>query len=127
MATYRRDYLPRLAGTPGPWLLPSDTGVRRSTLSLAVAIGGFIARETGLQMNVHLFRHLAVKLLLQAHPDDIETARRLLGHRSSATTTRAYADFKTSAAFKRYDAIVYRLRTEPPGEKKRQHSQGRTQ
>lgn len=62
-------------------------------------------------MNVHLFRHFAVKLVLDADPGDIETARRLLGHTSSATTSKAYAEFKTIAAFRRYDAVISAHRT----------------
>lgn len=107
---YRDLYRPRLAENPDASLFPNDAGVRRSTTAMSVAIKNFIKDETGLDMNVHLFRHLAVKLLLDAYPDDIETARRLLGHKSSATTTKAYAEFKTVAAFRRYDGVVARLR-----------------
>ncbi len=61
-------------------------------------------------MNVHLFRHLAAKFYLEAHPDDVETVRRLLGHGNEATTRRHYAEIKTAAAFRRYDSVIARLR-----------------
>ena len=61
-------------------------------------------------MNVHLFRHVAAKLHLDAHPEDIETARRVLGHRSMTTTLKAYAETKTAAAFRRYDGMIATLR-----------------
>lgn len=113
---YRQEYRPRLADEPGGYLFPNDVGARRHTTAMSVAIKNFIKEETGLIMNVHLCRHLAVKLLLDAYPDDIETARRLLGHASSATTSKAYAEFKTIAAFKRYDGVVARLRGAPRGD-----------
>ncbi len=110
LAAYLRDYRPRLAAAPGPWLFPNPDGERRHTAAFSTAISQFILRETGLRMNVHLFRHLAVKLYLAAHPDDIETARLLLGHSSSATTTKAYAEGNNATAFKRYDAMLAGLR-----------------
>ena len=67
-------------------------------------------RETGIRMNLHLFRHTAVKLHLEAHPEDIETARRLLGHKSVTTTLRSYAETRTAAAFRRYDEVIRRVR-----------------
>lgn len=103
---YRREFLPQLAASPTPWLFPSPRGTVRHPIAFSVQIGRFIKRETGLIMNAHLFRHLAVKLVLDANPGEIETARRILGHRSSATTTRNYAELRTAAAFKRYDAII---------------------
>ncbi len=93
-----------------PWLFPNAAGKRRSTVSLARSACRFVLRETGIQMNVHLFRHLAVKLHLEAHPEDIETARRLLGHKSVTTTLRSYAETRTAAAFRRYDAVISRWR-----------------
>jgi integrase len=110
LARYREVYLPRLADQSGPYLFPNDAGLRRHTTAMSVAIKSFISDEIGLTMNVHLCRHLAVKLLLDVYPDDIETARRLLGHRSSATTSKAYAEHKTITAFRRLDGIVARHR-----------------
>ena len=61
-------------------------------------------------MNVHMFRHLAATLHLKMHPDDLETARRILGHKSLATTMRFYAEMKTAVAFQRYDGMIAALR-----------------
>jgi integrase len=95
-----------LASAPGPWLFPNGRGERRNTTSFATMISGFILRETGIQMNVHLFRHLAAKLHLEAHPEDIETARRVLSHSSTTTTLRSYADLENTSAFRRYDDMI---------------------
>jgi integrase len=106
IATYRS----RLSSTPSPWLFPNDEGGRRVTERFSTDIGDFILREIGIKMNVHLFRHLAVKLHLDAHPEDVETARRLLGHKSLSTTLSAYADMKGASCFRRYDAMIAGLR-----------------
>ena len=81
-----------------------------SAASFRALISAFVLRETGINMHVHLFRHLAVNLHLDANPEDVETARRILGHKSLRTTLRAYADMKTAAAFKRYDEMISTLR-----------------
>jgi len=110
ISVYCTKYRPRVAPAPGPWLFPSERGERRSTVSFATTISRFILHETGIKMNVHLFRHLAVKLHLGAHPEDIETARRVLGHSSATTTLRAYADLKNASAFRRYDELIANMR-----------------
>jgi integrase len=110
LADYLANYQPRLSPTPSPWLFPNDQDGRRNTTSFATEIAAFIRRETGIQMNVPLFRHLAAKLHLEAYPEDVETARRILGHQNITTTLRSYAETKTAAAFRRYDAIIAGLR-----------------
>ena len=55
---------------------------------------------------MHLFRQIAGKLYLAAHPEGIETVRQILQHSSSATTARYYVEHKISEAFRRYDATL---------------------
>src|SRR5690349_747372 len=105
-----RTYRSRLTPVPSPWLFPGYGGKRRNTEAFARLISEFVLRETGIRMHVHLFRHLAVKLHLEAHPEDVETARRILGHKSLRTTLRAYADVKNATAFRRYDELIASLR-----------------
>lgn len=107
---YLKTYRPRLMITPCPWLFPSLRGEERKPMDFAAQIGKFIRAETGLKMNVHLFRHLAVKLHLEANPGDVETARRLLGHKSLHTTLQAYSDLQSKAAFRQYDKTIAALR-----------------
>lgn len=71
-----------------------------------------IRQETGLQLNVHLFRHLAAKLFLAAHPGEYETVRLLLGHKSLATTVRIYCGLEQSDAMRRYDMVLDRYRAD---------------
>ncbi len=109
-AIYCEDYRPTLADTDNRWLFPNGQGTRRHTIAFGKAISDFVFRETGIRMNVHLFRHLGAKLYLAEHPNDIETVRLLLGHRSSTTTLKAYADLRTASAFQRYDDLIGSLR-----------------
>jgi integrase len=106
LTTYQRDYLPLLAVKPGGGLFLSRNGERCRTDSLATMVGRFIKREIGLEVNPHLFRHLAAKLVLKDDPTNIETARQLLGHSSTTTTERAYTDLRTAPAYELYQRIV---------------------
>jgi integrase len=110
LATYQRDYLPLLAVKPGGGLFVSRNGERCRTNSLATMVSRFIKREIGLEVNPHLFRHLAAKLVLEDDPTNIETARQLLGHGSTITTERAYTDLRTAPAYELYGRIVSRSR-----------------
>jgi integrase len=106
-------YLDRYRGAggsdPGPWLFPGRDGPRNPS-AFGCAISDFIKRETGLDVNPHLFRHIATKLHLDFHPDAIETMRRVLGHSSVEVTSRAYAEFDTARAFKRLGQTIARRR-----------------
>jgi integrase len=88
-----------------------EDGVRASG-AFSTSLTEFILKETGLNMHMHLFRHLAGYFYLARNPDDIETVRRLLGHRSTATTLRSYASLRTDLAFRRYDALIAERRSE---------------
>ena len=111
---YLAHYHPRLSAHRSAFLFPNQSGNRCNTTSFATRISQLICREPGIVMNVHLFRHMAVKLHLAAHPNDLETVRRMLGHSSLATTTRNYTEFKTAAVFRRHDAVISGLRTPTP-------------
>ena len=113
LAAYRKRYLPLISAEPTSMLFPNLSGRRRDETAFSTALGAFVKRETGLVINPHLFRHLAVTLYLQQAPDDVETARRLLGHKSIVTTLSFYADIKNDAAFRRYDGVIANLRSDP--------------
>jgi len=106
LARYLKDYWPRLSAEATPWLFPGYGGRHRHPEAFSRQISQFILRETGIRMHAHLFRQLAAKLYLEAHPEDLETVRRVLGHTSLRTTSRSYADIKTAAAFRRYDDMI---------------------
>ena len=115
LATYLDRYRPRLTAQPSLALFPSWRGQYRAKTKFSTALSAFLLEETGIRMNPHLFRHFAVMLLLDADPNNLETARRILGHRSSTTTLRAYANMKVGPAFQRYGELLARLRAKTVG------------
>src|SRR5262245_21696638 len=94
LATYRQ----RLLQIPSPWLFPNPDGGRRNNECFGRQIVAVVKKHTGLQMNAHLFRHLAVKLCHQANPGDTETPQRLLNHRTGRTTQKFYSEFNAQSA-----------------------------
>jgi integrase len=111
LETYRKLYLPQVSTVPTALLFPNQAGTIRSEVAFSGSLADFIKRETGLVMNAHLFRHFAVTLYLRTHPEDLETARRILGHKSLTTTMRHYALINTKVSFGRYDAVIASYRT----------------
>jgi integrase len=98
---------PRLCRRGTPWLFPRRDGDGpTSPTYLATRVKARILRETGLVMNMHLFRHLACKILLDAKPGHYEVARRLLGHSSLSTTLNAYAGFEAGTATRLFAEAV---------------------
>jgi integrase len=108
--TFVSKYRNRVEPSAGTLLFPGRDGAKRAVTRFSTAISEFIYRETGLVMHPHLFRHLAVKLHMAENPDDMETARLILGHTSSVTTERSYAENRADGAFKRWDQTLVSLR-----------------
>jgi integrase len=109
---YLSKYRHRVGVTNSTLLFPSPHGHQRATSQFSTGLSQFIFRETGIRMHTHLFRHLAGKLRLEHDSSDIETVRQILGHTSSATTLRYYAETRTDQALRRYDETISRLREE---------------
>jgi len=109
--TYLRDFRPRLCAPDNPWLFPGRSSEKpKSGHALSIQLKRFVWRETGLEVHVHLFRHLAAKLFLDQNPGQYESVRRQLGHRSMETTLRAYAGMEAAAASRHFDATILKLR-----------------
>jgi integrase len=109
---FLQTYRPRISSLPSPWLFPNAAGGQRNIISFGRQISAVISRHTGLKMHPHLFRHFSVKLILDARPEGMETARLLLGHKSLRTTLRAYSEAKTQAAHKQYESLIEAKREE---------------
>jgi integrase len=80
---------------------------------LAEQIQRMIAKETGIDLNAHAFRHLAAMLFLREHPGEYETTRQILGHKDLNTTVRAYCGLEQADALRRLDALIDRHRNIP--------------
>ena len=101
---YKERYHPVLArNAPSPWLFPGRwAGLPMTESGVSKALPAFVKRELGLDVNTHLFRHLAGLVYLKHRPGDYETVRRLLGHKNIQTTTNFYVGLETEEAFARY-------------------------
>jgi site-specific recombinase XerD len=107
--TYQQCYLPLLQhGKSGDHLFISMTGKQKRPSELSTQLTKFIQDQTGLIMNVHLFRHLAGYIFLKEH-GEYEPVRQLLGHKSLNTTIAFYTGLEVEANLARYDAILDRL------------------
>ena len=98
-------------------LFPNPQGQRRSREALELKLTRFVERETGLVINLHLFRHIAAKLYLDINPSGVGVVRQLLGYSSIRTTLRVYAELRTDPAFKRLEEALDEVgyRAKPPG------------
>ena len=107
---YLSRYRPLLLDAPSPWLFPGIGGGSKCPVSVGMQISSGIHRHCGLQMNTHLFRHLAAKLYLDSHPGAYGVVRLVNGHKSVNTTTTYYCGTETAAAMRHFDRHVLELR-----------------
>lgn len=77
---------------------------------LAGRIKRRVRSEIGVEMNAHLFRHLAVMIYLDANPGGYEVARQMLGHSSVSRTISVYSGLETIRATQAFAKEVDRLR-----------------
>jgi integrase len=103
---YLEKFRPLLVTDGSSYLFPARHGGAKTPAQLAEQIKRTIKNATGLTVNAHLFRHLCAFLYLKAHPGDYETVRLLLGHKSLATTVRAYCGLERCDAVRRYDSLI---------------------
>lgn len=104
---YIMQYRPLISSANGSAMFPkSGSGAPRSPDNLAGDLTRRVARETGLKVHPHLFRHLAAMLYLRERPGDFETVRRLLKHKRLQTTMDFYADVSNQWAHEHYDDVV---------------------
>jgi integrase len=100
---------PILSEDSSGYLFPAPrTGGAKTSIHLGAQIKHSIAREAGIILNPHAFRHLSAKLFLAAHPG--EYVRFFLGHKSLNTTVRAYCGLEPADALRRLDALIDRHR-----------------
>ena len=102
---------PVLMEDAGGFLFPARQAGAKAPAQLAAQIKRAIFLETGIVLNVHAFRHLAATLFLRKYPGEYETVRLLLGHKSLATTVKAYCGIEQTDALKRHDALIDSHRT----------------
>lgn len=93
------------AGTP--WLFPRRDGSGSiDPGQLSGRLRKRIHREVGIEMNTHLFRHMAVMFWLQANPGSYEAARRLLGHADVSQTINLYSGLEIRSAMAAFSDLI---------------------
>jgi integrase len=101
--TYLKLHRPRLLNGPDKgWLFPGNDGEHKNQVTVGDQLIKSVKRLTGIQINPHLYRHIAAFLYLQEHPEGYETVRLLLGHKSVDTTIMFYAGFSDTNARRHY-------------------------
>jgi integrase len=106
VAWYVREHRPVLLVEPTDALFPRKDGGSKSPAAFGSQISSTMFKYTGLIINPHLFRHIAGKLFLDARPGEYEVVRRVLGHRSIATTTSIYTGAESRAAGQHFAAVI---------------------
>jgi integrase len=102
-----QSYRALVSTAPGDWLFPLATGGGpRGPDQLSQELKDIVWREIGLEMNGHLFRHLAGKLFLERRPGRHETVRQFLRHKKSDTTTTFYTGLDSKLASQHYYDVV---------------------
>ncbi|VVT02515.1 site-specific integrase [Rhizobium sp. EC-SD404] len=102
---YQNNMLPALQANSHGQVFVQPGGDGRSQANLANLIKSAVRKELGIHMTPHQFRHLAAKLYLDAHPEDFETVRGVLGH-SFTKTTMTYAGLGTERSSRVYGKFI---------------------
>jgi hypothetical protein len=115
---YIKKCWPLLAKGPTTKLFLKKDGVPKKPVDVAYLVTSIVRKRLGLDVNVHLFRHIGAMLFLDKHPGSFEVVRVMLGHKSILTTQKFYARLKatkaielfTSAVFGERDAMIDKLK-----------------
>jgi integrase len=104
---YINDYRSTLLrGANGLQLFPGQKLEIKNSRTLSLQITGRVVKATGLRMTVHQFRHAAAAIFLKHYPGQYELVRRMLGHRSIATTTNFYVGLENIQATEIYANLL---------------------
>lgn len=101
---------PTLCPEECQWLFPSRRKSGPPSLSyIADRIKRRIFNEIGLEVNIHLFRHIAAITFLEANPGKMEVVRQFLGHKSLSQTIDFYAGYDSSGAVQLLSEVIESL------------------
>jgi hypothetical protein len=106
LSWYVREYRPFLMRQATDAVFPGRSGKAKTSGALASQISNTVFKYTALKVNVHLFRHAGGKIFLDARPGQYEIMRRVLSHRSIATTTSFYAGAETRTAGQHFASVI---------------------
>ncbi len=101
-----------LAEAPGEWLFPGDRPDRhKSADHFSRQFTKSIRRLIGVDVNLHLMRHLGAKLYLDRNPGAYELVRRVLAHKRLSTALDHYVGLEMEAAVQHFDAVILGIRS----------------
>lgn len=103
MRTYFDVYRPRLAAASNPFVFPSRGTRAKKGSIFSIQVHDAVLQDTGLHVSIDLFRHLAAKLYLEAHPDGHEVVRRVLGYRNLIPVFRFERALGSQRSVRRFD------------------------
>ena len=107
---YITTFLPKLGPPGGRHLFPSPHGGAKRPTTLGNQIAAVVREATGHRIHLHLLRHFAAMIYLQAYPGAYEAVRRILGHATASAALNAYVGLETAAAARQFDEVVLRHR-----------------
>jgi hypothetical protein len=92
------------------YLFPGKPGKPKDASTIRRQLKTYCFKYAGITVTPHQFRHVAAYLLLGQKPGHYEVVRKLLAHKSLATTYEHYAGAETSAAIELYDNVILGLK-----------------
>lgn len=119
LQVYRNEIAPAVIGQCPDYVFVTWSGTRRHPDTIKITITKTLFRHLGVRLTPHQFRHLAAKIILDAHPGAYELARQLLGHTSASTTSMFYAGIDTRRAGRAHADLVTKLRDSKSAQKYR--------
>jgi hypothetical protein len=109
LGRYLKPFRPLLATPGSDWLFPGRGGSKGISIDgLRDHLVCIVADEIGVVINPHLFRALAVRLILKDSPGALEDARQLLGDKTLDVILAHYASLEPAQAAGRYDEVLRR-------------------
>jgi integrase len=108
---YIKRFRPILAKSSSYWVFPGEGPSGHKALDqFSRQFKKTVRNWTGLDVNIHLMRHIGAKLYLDQNPGAYEVVRRVLGHKSLSTTVNNYTGLEIEAAVKHFDAVILGIR-----------------
>ena len=95
-----------MQGPNHDWLFPGAGHEHKRSNVLSNQISERLWKELGLEITPHQFRHAAAYIMLKADPGNYELVRRVLGHRSIATTRDFYVGLESLEATRVFGEMV---------------------
>jgi integrase len=103
---YRNRLAPKVIGHRPKVLFTNAKGGPKSKLKVSLLIVRCLMDRAGIRMNVHAFRHLAGKLILDREPGAYEVVKQVLGHKSIETTVQFYTGVDTRRAGRHHHRLI---------------------